>query len=116
MNLNAKQVMLILGAVLSVLVVSTAQLTDIFGAPVAKSIVSIAGLLNATINSVLVALTGQSATVKEVLAMPGVDKLDVNKNANQTLAAIAVDPLQDKIAPAAHQVEQVEAIAKGITQ
>src|SRR6185437_2136156 len=48
---------------------------------------------------IAVAFAGQGQTVKDVLAMPGVDGLTVNKNANQTLASIAMDPTQDKIAP-----------------
>lgn len=97
MNLNFKQMLAILGAVLSVLMISTAQLTDLFGPGPTKLVVSAAALLNTTISSVLAVVTGQAATVKDVLAMPGVDRINVNANANQTLAQIAVDPTQPKI-------------------
>ncbi len=34
-----------------------------------------------------------------MLAMPGIEKINVNAAANQTLATIAMDPNVDKIAP-----------------
>lgn len=113
MNLNTKQVISIVGAILSVLMISTAQLTDLFGAGTAKSIVSVAGLGNLILQSIMTALTSQSSTIREVLAMPGVDKVNVNAAANQTLAAIAVDRSIDKIGPTPGSAQQVEATAKG---
>lgn len=107
MNLNGKQIISIIGAIVSVLMVSTAQLTDLFGPGVAKEIVSVAGLLNMTLQSVMVAITSQGSTVKDVLAMPGVDKINVNAQANATLAAIAVDPKVDRISPTPAALESV---------
>lgn len=100
MNLNAKQIISIIGAVLSVLMVSSAQLTDLMGAGAAKSIVSIAGLVNMILGSVMAAISGtmpQGEQVKQVLAMPGVEKIDVNRNASPELAKLAVDPTVNKI-------------------
>lgn len=113
MNLNAKQIISIVGAILSVLMISTAQLTDLFGAGVAKSIVSVAGLGNLILQSIMTAITSQGSTIREVLAMPGVDKINVNAAANQTLATIAVDQNVDKIGPTPGAAQQVEATAKG---
>lgn len=107
MNLNSKQVISIIGAILSVLMISTAQLTDLFGAGVAKSVVSVAGLGNLILQSIMTALTSQGSTIKDVLSMEGVEKLDVNKKANKTLAALAVDPSVDKIAPTPEAQAQV---------
>jgi hypothetical protein len=112
-NLNGKQIISIIGAIVSVLMVSTTQLTDLFGPGVTKTVVSIAGLSNMILSSVMAALTSQGSTVKDVLAMPGVEHVTVNAQATQTLAALAVDPAQDKIAPMAHTTEQITAIAKG---
>lgn len=100
MNLNAKQIISIIGAVLSILMVSSAQLTDLMGAGAAKSIVSAAGLVNMILGSVMAAISGtmpQQEQVKQVLAMPGVEKIDVNRNASPELAKLAVDPNVDKI-------------------
>lgn len=112
MNLNGKQIISIVGAILSVLMISTAQLTDLFGAGVAKSIVSVAGLGNLVLQSIMTAITSQGSQVRDVLAMPGVQKIDVNAAANQTLAAIAIDPNVDKIAPTQAALQQVTQIAK----
>lgn len=114
MNLNAKQIIAIAGAIISVLMVANAQLTDLMGPTAAKTITTIAGLANMIISSVTVALTSQGSTVKDVLAMPGVDKIDINAAANKTLAAIAVDPSVDKIGPTQNAQAQVEATAKGV--
>lgn len=115
MNLNGKQIIAIVSAVLSVLMISTAQLTDLLGASMAKTIVTIAGLVNMIMSSINAALASQSQQIKDVLAMPGVDKINVNAQANPTLAAIAIDPKQDKIAPTMAAQTAVEATAKGTT-
>jgi len=102
MNLNGKQIISIVGAVLSVLMISTAQLTDLFGPGVAKTVVSIAGLGNTIISSVMAVITGtltQDAQVKQVLDMPGVSRIAINKQASPVLAAMAMDPDIDKISP-----------------
>ena len=113
MNLNGKQIISIIGAIVSVLMVSTSQLTDLFGPGVAKTVISVAGLVNMILSSVMAALTSQGSTVKDVLAMPGVSSIGVNAKATQTLADMAMDPAQDKIGPIPHNAEQVSEIAKG---
>ncbi len=40
----------------------------------------------------------QTAQVKKVLAMPGIDSVKVNAQASPELAQVAVDPLEQKIA------------------
>lgn len=115
MNLNGKQIFLIVGAVVSVLMIAGPQLTDLFGSTVAKDVTSLAGLVNLMINAVMVALTGnmsQDAQVKQVLAMPGVEKLDVNSKASPALARLAVDPNVDKISPTPASVAQVTQTAQ----
>lgn len=99
MNLNTKQIISIIGAVLSAVMISTAQLTDLFGADMAKTVVSVAGMGNLVIQSVMTAITGQDATVRDVLDMRGIQHIEVNDKANKTLAKLAVDPSVDKIAP-----------------
>lgn len=113
MNLNGKQLIAIAIAVLGVLAVSSANLTDLFGPKVAKLAVSAANLLTAIFGSIMAIITSQSGTVKDVLAMPGVEKININAQANQTLAAIAVDPTINKISPTPQAQSAVEATAKG---
>ena len=115
MNLNGKQIFLIIGAVISVLMVAGPQLTDLFGAGPAKYIASVAGLLNLIINSVMAVLTGtmpQGDQVRQVLAMPGVENLGVNAKASPELARLAVDRNVDKIAPIPAAVAQVTQTAQ----
>lgn len=116
MNLNGKQILAISAAVLSVLMVSTSQLTDLFGPGVTKTIISIAGLANMILNSVTVAISTQSSLVKDVASMPGVEKIQVNAQANQTLAAVATDPNQPKVGATPGAQAEVKAIAVGETK
>lgn len=113
MNLNGKQIIAIVGAVLSVLIVSTAQLTDLLGPAMAKTIVTIASLANMLFSAVTVALTSQGSTVKDVLAMPGVEKININADANKTLASLAIDPAVNKISPTPDAMNQVTKTAEG---
>ncbi len=54
----------------------------------------------------------QEALVKAVAAMPGIDPLLVNAKANPTVAALAVDPANEKFAPAPGATAAVQAIAR----
>jgi hypothetical protein len=97
MNLTGKQILSIVAAVVSVLMLATTQLTDLFGAGVAKNIVSVAALINMILNSVMAALSGQSSLIRDVAAMPGVERITVNSTANQALATVATDSTQPKV-------------------
>lgn len=112
-NLNLKQVISIIIAILGVLMISTTQLTDLFGAGTAKTIASVAALLNSILGSALAVITSQGSTLRDVLAMPGVEKVDVNALANRTLAQMAVDPATNKIAPTIEALDSVVKTAKG---
>lgn len=97
MNLNTKQWLGLIGALLSVMIASTAQLTDIFGAGTAKYIISIASMVNAFLQTAQTIISTQTALVKDVQSMPGVESIQVNKNASPVLAQMAVDPAQAKV-------------------
>lgn len=114
MNLNGKQVISIIIAVLSVLMVSGAQLNDLIGASASKTVVSLAGLLNLILGSVMAAISGnltQPQQVQQVLNMKGIDRISVNALAPPSVAAMAVNPDINKIAPTAGAQDAVEAIA-----
>jgi hypothetical protein len=113
MNLNTNQVIAIIIAVLGVITLSTAQLTDLFGAQIAKYIVSGSAFLGTVLSAVLSNTTNQSATVRAVASMPGVESITVNSQANKILAQVAVDPTLDKIAPTPAAAAAVNALAKG---
>lgn len=109
--MNSKQWLSIGLVLLGVLTAGSAQLTDLLGPQAAKAIVSLAGLLNSALGGVLAIISTQSGLVKDVQAMPGVEKITVNAQANPTLAGLAVDPAQDKIEPAPGATAQVQAAA-----
>lgn len=97
MNLTGKQILAIIAAVVSALMLATTQLTDIFGPAIAKTVVSTAALANMILNSIIAALTGQANLVKDVQAMPGISRIVTNAQANETLNAIAEDPANAKV-------------------
>lgn len=97
MNLTPMQVIGIILVINGALIGSTAQLTDLFGPMTVKYIVAVASLGNSVLGGIVTMFTSQGAQVKNVLAMPGVEKVTVNAKANQTLAQIAVAPDQPKI-------------------
>lgn len=107
MNLNGKQAISIIIAVLSVLMISGAQLNDLIGSTASKTVVSLAGLLNMILGSVMAAISGQSNLVRDVAAMPGVERISINAQANPTLASVAVDPLQTKVGATTPDVRTV---------
>lgn len=111
MNLNLKQAMAILIAILSVLAVSTTNLADLFGPQTAKIIASASNMLNAMLAGIMAVITGQAAMVKDVAAMEGVEPIKVNAQANSTLAAIAMDPNVDKVSALSKDAATVAATA-----
>src|SRR5690348_8050008 len=95
--MNRNQILGACVVVVSVLMISTAQLTDLFGPTVAKSIVSSAAILNGILGGWVTLMSNQANLVKDVAAMPGVDRIQVNANASQALASVATDPAQPKV-------------------
>lgn len=99
MQLNQNQILAIVIGVLSLLVGSTAQLNDLFGPSIAKYIISSASLGTGIVSVILTVLTSQGSTIKTVAAMPGIERVEVNENANKTAAVLAMDSTQSKIVP-----------------
>jgi len=112
MTLNGKQIFMIIGAVVSVLMIAGPQLTDLFGSALAKNITSAAGLGNLIINGVMVALTSNTNVVFDAKSQKGVE-VNVNRNAAPAIAAMAVDPDQQSIAPAPGEDAAVKQVAQG---
>ena len=112
-NLTPAQIVILIITTAGVLNGSTAQLIEWFGPKVAHNIISVISFGQTLIGAWAMALTSQGAVVKQVLAMPGIEKVDVNGLANQTLSAIAVDQNVNKIAPTPAAMDQVTQTAKG---
>lgn len=113
MNLTPVQIMALILVVLGAISGGTTQLVDIVGPVATKVLVSAASLLTTVISGFVLVLTGQSSMIKSVQAMPGVDKIVVNAQANTTLASLAVDPNQAKIEATPQAQQAVEKTAKG---
>ena len=94
------------------LIGSTAQLTDLMGAHWAHIIVSVCSLGNSVLGGIVTMFSGQGTQIQNVKAMPGIEKIDVNAQANPVLAKIAMDPNEDKISPTPAAQAQVAATAK----
>ena len=117
--MNTTQKITLAIAVLGFLAGAGTQLTDIFAplgsiAPIiVKEIVSLSGFVSGILGVVLMATSGQAAQVKAVQAMPGVESIVVNKDANPILAKLAVDQTQTKVDIAPGSETVVNATAKG---
>lgn len=114
MNLTLNQKVAFAVAVLGFLAAggSAADLAQLFGNAIAKSVAAAASLGTGIGGIYLSIVTGQGSAVKEVLAMPGIESVKVNAQANPALAAIAVDPAQQKIEPTAEAAGAVAETAK----
>lgn len=97
MNLNIYQWFLIMVSVLSAVAGASAQLTDLFGTGTAHLIVTMATFLNTMITAIMTPLVGNASMLKTVAALPGVDRVSINKQASASVAAVAVDPTQSKV-------------------
>ena len=107
MNLTPLQIIGIILAINGALTGATAQLTDLFGAVVAKDIVSLASLGSAILGGIITAMSGQATMIKNVAAMPGVERISVNQSAGPALAQAATDPSQPKIGATTREVRDV---------
>lgn len=112
MSLNPKQIVLIVIAMLSFLASASANLTDLFGAGNAKLIVSGATFLNGMISSALAPFLSNASVVKDAGALPGV-AVQVDRGAQQSIAALAVDPGLESISPAPGEERAVSKNAEG---
>ena len=106
-NLTPLQIIGIILAINGALTGATAQLTDLFGAVVAKDIVSLASLGSAILGGIITAMSGQATMIKNVAAMPGVERISVNQSAGPALAQAATDPSQPKIGATTREVRDV---------
>lgn len=106
MNLTLIQKIAISMAVLGVLSTSGVQLTDILGSGIAKSVVSVSGLINSVLAAIVAVLSGQSAIIKQVASMPGVERVSINAEANSVLAQAATDPNLRNVGATTSEVRQ----------
>lgn len=110
---------------LSAIAGGTSQLAPIMGQVAATSLAGIAALGGTILSGWMFIITGQqglvgqvqntaggqSALVKAVAAMPGVEPLEINRKASPELAQMAVDPNESKIAAKPSDASAVNAKA-----
>jgi hypothetical protein len=113
LNIQPKQWFQIISGTVSGLITGAALFQQLFGQDVALHIVAGLGLTNIIISSVGTALSGQAQLVRDVAAMPGVEKITVNAQATPTLAAVAVDQTVDKVSPTRQDMDVVTQTARG---
>lgn len=113
MSLTSKQWFQIVSGINGTLITSAALLQTLFGQDLTIKIVAVLGIFGIILNSVGAAVSGQANLVKDVAAMPGVESIKVNSSAGQALAAVAMDPAQDKVAPTSSAMQVVTETAKG---
>jgi hypothetical protein len=112
MTINAKQIVLIVIAMLSFLAGASANLTELFGTGVAKLIVSSAVFVNGMMSAALTPFLSNANVVIDAKAQTGVNVL-VDRTAAPNIAALAVDPKQTSIEPAPGEAAAVKQVATG---
>jgi hypothetical protein len=95
------------------LITGAAFFNQLFGDALALQIIAVLGIANIMLSSLDTALSGQAQLVRDVAAMPGVEKITVNAQANPTLAAVAVDQTVDKVSPTRQDMDVVTQTARG---
>ena len=112
-SLTSTQIFMLVIATLGVLTASATQLTDLIGATNTHYVIASASLLMSILSGWGAILFGQGNQIKAVQAMPGVEAITVNAQANSTLAQLAVDPAQPKIDVVPAAAAAVAQTAKG---
>ncbi len=97
MNVTSKQWFQIVSGIIGSLITGAALLQTLFGQDLTIKIVAVLGICNIILSSIGAALSGQANLVRDVAAMPGVERVSVNASANSVLASVAVDPAQVKV-------------------
>lgn len=98
-TLNAKQIVLIIIALLSFIAGASANLTELFGAGVAKTIVNAAVFINGLMSAAMTPFLSTASVVKDAADVKGVD-VNVSREAPKNIAALAVDEANLSISPA----------------
>lgn len=113
MNITSKQWFQIISGINGGLITGAALLQTLFGQDLTIKIVAVLGIIGIIINSIGTTFSGQANLVRDVRNMDGVQHIEVNEKASPTLAALAMDPTEPKIAPSQAAAGRVEAIAEG---
>jgi hypothetical protein len=100
MSITPKQWYQIITGVISGLITGAALMQTLLGQDLTIKIVAGLGILNIIVSSIGTALSGADSPgtqIKNVAALPGVEKVLVNASATNGVAAAAIDPTQPKV-------------------
>lgn len=111
LNLTPLQILGIIVVINGALIGGTAQLTDLLGPSAAHIVVSVCSLGNSILGGLVTVFSGQGAQLKNVAAMPGVEKVLINAAANNTVATLAVSN-----APEAAKIEATPSAEAAVTK
>jgi hypothetical protein len=111
-NLTLVQWIGIMVGLNSLLMGATPQLTVLFGTAAVPYIVAVATLGNGALGVFGVVVGGIGSQASNVASLPGVDRILVNRNANATLSALAIDAAEPKIGVVPEDKSIVAATAK----
>lgn len=112
--MNWKLFLNIMSSINGSLITGAALFNPLVGQERALQIISILGICQIVVSGINSNLSTQANTIKEVAAMPGVERISVNRDANQTLAQVATDPTQAKVGAVTPDLRNVlESTAKG---
>jgi len=111
---NPKLILNILSSINGGLITGAALFNPLVGQDVSLKVISVLGICQIIVSAINSNLSTQAATVKEVAAMPGVERIAVNTQANPTLAAVATDANQPKVGAVSPDARAIlQNIAKG---
>ena len=112
--MNPKLILNILSSINGGLITGAALFNPLVGQDVSLKVISVLGICQIIVSAINSNLSTQAATVKEVAAMPGVERIAVNTQANPTLAAVATDANQPKVGAVSPDARAIlQNIAKG---
>lgn len=112
--MNYKLILNILSSVNGSLITGAALFNPLVGQDVALKIISILGICQIIVSAINSNLSTQANNIKDVAAMPGVERISVNAQANSTLAAVATSSDQPKVGATTPGVREVlKEVAKG---
>lgn len=113
MQLNAKQIVLIVLAMLSFTATGIQLLEPVIGVGAVKAVGSIATFIGGLMAAAMSPFLSNSSVVLDAKAQKGVD-IFVDRTADPKIAVLAMDPLQDNIQPAPGEGAAVKKVADGV--
>lgn len=111
--INAKQVVLMILAMLSFTATGISAMENVIGVTAVKAVASIATFVGGLMAAAMTPFLSNAQTVKDVAELDGV-QVRVGREATPQLAALAVDPANESISPARGQEAEVAQKAEAV--